>query len=79
MNVHIKSADVRSKKTQEPPSPLQIQYWRSPNLQEVPNFLEMRMCTKTEKLTMNKIKQETCNSYSATDTVVKLRRAWTAQ
>lgn len=67
MNVHMKSADVRSKKNKKPPSPLQIQYWRSPNLQEVHNFVEMRMCMKTEKQTMNKIKQETLNSYSATD------------
>lgn len=63
MNVHIKSAGVRSKKIQEPPSLLQIQYWSSPNLQEVHNSVEM----KTEKQTMNKIKQETCNSHSATD------------
>lgn len=63
MNVHIKSAGVRSKKIQEPPSLLQIQYWSSPNLQEVHNSVEV----KTEKQTMNKIKQETCNSHSATD------------
>lgn len=50
MNVHYKSADIRSKKkNQEPPSPLQIQYWRSPNLQELHKFLENKNVHKDWK------------------------------